>query len=75
MSAESGEMKSRLAEYRAQGWSPPRTAAGVHRPQGTGAVGPNWGSTVRRFIIDNAELSLGLALAAGVALGWLIKRR
>ena len=75
MSAEGGKMKSRLVDYREQGWSPPRTAAGLHRPQGARDVSPNWGSTIRRFIVENAEMSLGLALAAGVALGWLIKRR
>lgn len=70
-------MSSRMADYeREGGWVPPRSAAGIHWPKRPiGGAATDWRAAAHDFITGNPGLALGVALALGVTLGWLIKRR
>ena len=76
---EVDDMPNRIFGREAGGQGvPPWTAAGPHyprQPEAGGGPSVDWKSAAREFILLRPEVALGIALAVGVTLGWLIKRR
>lgn len=71
-------MSNRVMEFETRSASG-RTPGGADGPfdptQGGPESGADWKETIENYIAANPGVSLGVALLAGVLLGWLIKRR